>query len=341
MKLIRNPEIKEQLIIYMLGTAVLCALAFFFPGFAWLFALAAGIFYIAVFLYYVNRRYREISRLSELIDRALHGSERLISEGNVEGELAILYSEICKLTLRLSEQADALRSEKLWLSSAMADISHQLRTPLTSMNLTVSMLSAGDIDAEKRIALARELKRTLSRMEWLIEVLLKLAKLDSGTARFESIRVSVAELVERSAEPLLVPMELKGIALETKIGDESFVGDLGWSSEALGNIIKNCMEHTDAGGFIRIKASQTPIFTEITVSDDGKGFLPEDIPHLFERFYKGRNSAPSSIGIGLALSRMVIASQGGTLTAKNGRNGGAEFTIKFYPLGNTSTRADI
>lgn len=331
MKLIRNPEIKKQLIICALGTALFSVLSFLFPKLAWLWAVAAGIFYIAVFLYFVNRRYNAISSLCELIDKALHGSERLISENNVEGELAVLYSEICKLTLRLSEQADALRADKLHLSSAMADISHQLRTPLTSMNLTVSMLSAGEIDVEKRIVLARELKRSLGRMEWLVEVLLKLARLDSGTARFAREKVSIAELIRRSAEPLLVPMELKGISFETEVADESFVGDLEWSCEALGNLIKNCMEHTESGGCIKIKASETPIYTEIVVSDDGHGFRQEDIPRLFERFYKGRNSAPSSIGIGLALSRMVIASQGGTLSAKNGRNGGAEFTIKFYP----------
>ena len=125
-------------------------------------------------------------------------------------------------------------------------------------------------------------------------------------------------------------MELKGLELKIKTGGESFTGDLAWSVEAIGNLLKNAMEHTPDGGSISVVAMETPLFTQIEVEDSGEGFFEEDIPHLFERFYKGKNSGEGSIGIGLALSRAIITSQNGTIKAENSERGGAKFTVRFY-----------
>ena len=125
-------------------------------------------------------------------------------------------------------------------------------------------------------------------------------------------------------------MELKDIAFKTDIHGESFVGDMPWSAEAFGNLIKNAVEHTAPGGTVCVRANETALYTEITVCDDGEGFTEEDIPHLFERFYKGRNAAQGSIGIGLALTRAIITAQNGSITARNNENGGASFVVKFY-----------
>ena len=114
------------------------------------------------------------------------------------------------------------------------------------------------------------------------------------------------------------------------MGDETCTGDLAWSAEALGNVLKNCMEHTPAGGIISVKAEETALYTQITVRDNGPGFVKEDIPHLFERFYRGKNAGADSVGIGLALARMIVAEQGGTVTADNPAEGGARFVIRFY-----------
>jgi signal transduction histidine kinase len=133
-------------------------------------------------------------------------------------------------------------------------------------------------------------------------------------------------------------MELRDLELKLSVSDEAFTGDLYWSVEALSNILKNCMEHTPAGGRIEIKASENALYTEIIVSDSGPGIDPEDLPHLFERFYKGKNSSENTVGIGLALSRMIAAEQNGIIKAENGKARGAVFTLRFYKRFSASSR---
>lgn len=329
MKLWNNPEIKHFLILY--GTiACLFTLAGFLihPYAGGLLGIACIIF-LGIFLLFTGRRYRALSRMSLSIDRLLHGEILQISDCR-EGELSVLGAELQKMTARLQEQADALQRDKLQLSVAMADISHQLRTPLTSMNLTLSMLRGSDLTAHRRLELMWELSKSLQKIDWLVEALLKLSKLDAGTVQFARSPVAVSALIEKASETLLVPIELREQELTVRVGEESFLGDLSWTSEALANLIKNCHEHTPEGGKLTIEALETPLFTQITVRDNGPGFVPEEIPHLFERFYKGSGSSPESVGIGLALSRMIITAQNGTLTAANAPEGGALFTIRFY-----------
>ena len=172
------------------------------------------------------------------------------------------------------------------------------------------------------------LRRLLSRMDWLVESLLKMSKLDAGTIPFQRMPLSAAELVRRAAAPLAVPMEVRGEHLETDVGGEMLLCDPGWTVEALGNVLKNCMEH--AQSVVRVGARETALYTEITVRDDGPGMDPDDIPHLFERFYRGKNANQESFGIGLALSRAILAAQNGTIRAENAREGGALFTLRVY-----------
>ncbi len=330
MSLMKNKELRRDLTVYLLVTAVLSVIGFIFHTACGILMLLAGLFFALVHFLSVYKRYKEISELSYAIDKILHGQEELLFSESREGELAILSSEIQKMTVRLKEQADNLQSDKLRLSDAIADISHQLRTPLTSMNLTVFLLSEEDLTKEKRIKLARELKKSLQRIDWLIEALLKISKIDAGTVRFRAEKVPIGELVAKAAAPLAIPMELRNQTLHVSVGEESFTGDLLWSAEALGNVLKNCMEHTPLGGTVEISANETPLFTEIVISDSGDGFDPVDIPHLFERFYKGKNASMDSVGIGLALAHMVFSAQNGVIRASNGKKGGAVFTIRFY-----------
>ena len=210
----------------------------------------------------------------------------------------------------------------------MADISHQLRTPLTAINLTLSMLGREGLPEQERRALLQELRRLVTRMEWLVETLLKMSRIDAGAVSFREESCRAADIIQRAAQPLAVPMELRGITLETAAGEECFTGDAAWSAEALGNVLKNCMEH--AASYIRVSARETALFTEITVQDDGPGFRAEDLPRLFERFYRGKDAAPASVGIGLALARMVLSAQNGTIRADNACPGGALFTLRWY-----------
>lgn len=189
-----------------------------------------------------------------------------------------------------------------------------------------------DLSPSGRKKLLQELTQLLSRIDWLVESLLKLSKMDAGTVRLQQAPVPVGALIQKAAEPLMIPMELREQSL-TIHGEShvTFTGDFAWSQEAVLNILKNCMEHTPCGGCIQVSFSENAIFTEIIIEDNGPGFAKEDLPHLFERFYKGKTASQQSVGIGLALSRMIVSKQNGTLKAENrGGDGGARFVIKFY-----------
>lgn len=330
MSILNEPDIRRGILADIGIGAAVSAVSFSLGIAAGIAALASCIIYTVIHAITNVRRYRAIARLSNSIDRILHGQDEILFTDSREGELAILTSEVTKMTVRLREQTDALAADKVRLTDAIADISHQLRTPLTSMNLTVSLLSEDGLSDERRLRLTRDLSRSLRRIDWLIDALLKISKIDAGTVGFRSERVSVAELIRRAAAPLMIPMELRGQEIRVHADSEEYTGDMQWSVEAIGNILKNCVEHTPEGGSIEISSTENVLFTEIVISDSGAGFTPGDIPHLFERFYRGKNADAASVGIGLALARTVITAQNGTVAASNGKNGGAKFTVRFY-----------
>lgn len=330
MKLLRNPEIKRELLVCAILTAVSALVGFLLRPVCGALALAAGALFCAAHIHFAHKRCREMEELAQKLNRILHGQDKVLIEESVEGELSILNSELHKMTLRLQEQASQLAADKVHLTEAIQDIFHQIRTPLTSMHLIVSMLREEKLPYERRLQMTQELKRQLERVQWLVESLLKLSKLDAGTAQFHIGAVPMAELVSRAADPLRIPMELREQSLRTRITDEQVRCDLNWTTEALGNILKNCMEHTPPGGVICVAADENALYSELVVTDSGPGFAREDLPRLFERFYKGQGSSEDSVGIGLALSRSILAAQNGTIKAENGPEGGARFTIRFY-----------
>lgn len=331
MQFLRNPEIKKLLALSSVFTlaASLGAAVFEIPTV--LYVTAVCMLGILFFLIFTFQRYKDLSELSFQLDQILHGKERTDFVPDKEGELAVLSSEIYKMTIRLQEQSEMLEKEKKYLSDSMADISHQIRTPLTSIRMIVPRLGREELSPRKRREYSLEISRLLSKMEWLVSAMLKIASLESGTVQLKKEPVNIKELTEKALRPLEILLELKGLSLETEIDpDISITGDFLWSMEAVGNIIKNCIEHTPKGGKIRVTACENPLYTQMAISDTGPGFAPEDLPHLFERFYKGKNTGPENIGIGLALSRMIAESQNGTLKAKNLDPNGAEFQIYFY-----------
>ena len=329
MKLLRNKEIAASLLIYAgVSVAAVVGALFMGGGFA-LFVLAVCVLFIAVFLITGYRRYRNLSQLSTELDRILHGNENIDLERYSEGELSILQSEIYKMTVTLKEQSQKLREDKIFLANAIADISHQIRTPLTSMNITLSLLAEADISEERRQELIRELYGLLSGIDKLINMLLKMSRLDAGAVQFKEDNISMNELIKTAVKPLLVSLELKGQSLELEAEGE-FHGDTAWTCEAIGNIVKNCVEHTPDGGKIRIAASENALYSEIVISDNGNGIDKEDLPNIFKRFYKGKSSGADSFGIGLALAKMIVTGQNGVVKAENGMKGGAVFTVRFY-----------
>ncbi len=324
-----NKELWCSLLSLCAITGMLTFVGAYLSPEAGVLALLCGLGAIGVHLAVEVYRYRRLRKLSHDLDQLLVSGEPLPIHAYSEGELSILANQIQKMTLRLTESAKAVKEEKANLANSLADISHQLRTPLTAMSLTAAMLHDAGLPADKRVELSRELSRLLNRTQWLVESLLKLSRLDAGTVKLAADTVAVRPLILRAAAPLAIAMDLRSQRLDIRCGTESFTGDLTWTAEALGNILKNCMEHTPEGGAITVSALETALFTQITVEDTGPGFAQQDIPHLFERFYKGSNASENSYGIGLALARTVITAQNGTVQAMNGTIG-ARFVIKFY-----------
>ena len=329
----KNIEFKRfsLLILGLTIALIVIGIVLGLPAFGVLLIGINSLVYYFLFMMFEKSKYKRISDLSDMLDRILHGDDSISIKQCEEGEIAILSSEIQKMTIRLKEQSDALLKDKREMGDAIYDISHQLRTPLTSMNLVVELLGKESLDFDSRIRLIRELKTSLSRIDWLIESLLKLSKIDAKTAKFEKNTVRINDLIKDSIEPFLVSMDLKDIEFLYEKSDASFIGDKKWSMEAIGNLFKNCLEHTPIGGKIIVSTKENTLFSEIIIKDSGDGFVEEDIPYLFDRFYKGKNASPSSIGIGLALARSVIVEQNGTIKAKNDeKSGGAMFVIRFY-----------
>ncbi len=331
MKFFRNPEIRLSLVWHFSLFFGAVLLGFCFPSRAVILMIVFSFLFIGSHYWITWRRYRRLAQLAREIDHMLHSQIPVQFEKYQEGELSILENELSKMTLKLSEQAAALADDKKFLADSMADISHQIRSPLTSSNLILSLLMEPDLPSVKRKKLLQELAQLLSRIDWLVESLLKMSKMDAGTVCFQQAPVNVRTLIRQAAEPLMIPMELREqtFSIQEESGVE-FTGDQAWSQEAVLNILKNCMEHTPPGGCIQVFFSQNAIYTEIVIEDNGPGFDREDLPHLFERFYKGKNASSQSVGIGLALARMVVSRQNGTLKAENRPEGGARFTIKFY-----------
>lgn len=327
-RFLRNREIRKALLWLCLlcGAFTVAAFLWYVP-FGW-FVLAMSVLFIFMYSVFTLQRYRSIASLSEEIDRVLHGSEAALSpDGYAEGELGVLQSELQKMTVRLREQQQLLQNDKVRLAEAIADISHQIRTPLTAVNLLVQLLGE-EKDDERRAELTRELLALLTRMDWLITSLLKMSRLDAGTVKFQCEVLPLDTMIRSAIEPLAVTTELRGQTVTVE-AEGQFLGDVAWTGEALLNIVKNCSEHTPVGGAIAVTACENPLYVEIRVQDNGGGIDKADMPHIFERFYKGKNAKEQSFGVGLALARRIVTAQNGTLTAENVADG-AVFTMRFY-----------
>ena len=340
MNFLRNHEVIKTLYLQIFISVSAIVVAFIWDKRFGVFTLVFIALLLLISIMSTYSRYKKIYELSADVDRILHGNDMILSlEKYQEGELAILQSEIHKMTLQLREQSQQLQEDKSYLANALADISHQVRTPLTSINLLVDLLSEPDITDERRIKLTHELMTLLSRIDWLITTLLKISKLDAGTVQFKQETISLNELICKATAPLLIPIEIREQNLYVN-ANGNFTGDVSWTVEAICNIVKNCMEHTPNGGEITITASKNLLFTEIIISDSGTGIAKEDLPHIFDRFYKSKNAGDKNFGIGLSLSRMIIANQNGVIKAENNATNGALFTIRFYKehsYGNTKS----
>ncbi|MDR3304668.1 MAG: HAMP domain-containing histidine kinase [Clostridiales Family XIII bacterium] len=327
--MLRNKEFGRFVILFFALAAAVIVLGFLLNQEAGIIAAAAAVVFGAAFFLFTKARYHNIAKISSQIDLVLHDADRMELDGFDEGELSILNSEITKMTLRIREQNDALIKDKQYLADSLADIAHQLRTPLTSANLILSFLAKAE-DEEERQAFVRETEELLVRMDRLITALLKLSRLDAGMAVFQRVRIDVRELILSAIRPLAIPMELRNIDLALDVPEGAAIwGDFVWLSESVQNILKNCMESAGENGRIEIACTDDALCTEITIHDSGAGFEAPDLPHLFDRFYRGKDREGAGFGIGLALCKMIVTRQNGSVTAKNHPQGGAVFSIRF------------
>jgi len=330
--LVRNREIQIYLLSLITISLIATVIAYFlFSGKVALLVFITMMLFIVCSLVFTRWRYREIEKLSDYLRKIASGDYSLDVRDNHEGELSILKSEIYKVTLKLSEHSAVLQQDKMKLTNAISDISHQLKTPLTSMMVMADLLGDAKLDDTKRAEFTNNIRVQLERIEWLVSSLLKLSKIDAGTVTFKKDTVYVSELIERVVHPVLVPIDIKQQSLVVS-GDKevSFIGDFNWTAEALINILKNCVEHTPEKGKISISYTENTLYTEIMIEDNGKGIAKEDLPYIFKRFYKGKNASEDSVGIGLAMAHSIIKNQQGDIEVKSKKGEGTRFIIKFY-----------
>lgn len=281
-------------------------------------------------LLYFGKIYKDIKDMTDYVYNSSEGRNFDMKNRNQEGQIGLLKTELIKMINILKEKVELLNNEKIFLNEVISDISHQLKTPMTSL-IILNDLMYEDLPKETKIEFLDKIKSQLNRMEWLIKSMLKLSKVEAKVIDFEKKEVKVSELIKKSISPSLISMEIKNIEL-TVNGDEniSYIGDINWSCEAFVNIIKNCIEHTDTNGKINISYEENPLYCEVVIKDSGEGIDKKDLPHIFKRFYKGKSSKDDSVGIGLAMAKSIIESQNGDIYVKSEKNKGSEFHIIFH-----------
>ncbi|MBU5591972.1 HAMP domain-containing histidine kinase [Clostridium sp. MSJ-4] len=296
-------------------------------------AYISFILLIFFFLVAINYKkiYDKINLLSEQSEKIIKGNFDISLFSNGEGDMQILSHNFNEMAKIIKHNIENLNKEKIFLKNIISDISHQLKTPLSSlMMFNEILLTEEHLDEKKQRSFLQQSNKQLIRMEWLIINLLKLMRLESGSIEFEMKKNNLKETLQIALSSLKLNSKNKNQNLIVNVAEINFNHDINWTAEALSNIIKNSIEHTPENGTIEISTEETPVYVQINIKDSGNGIKEKDINRIFERFYKGRNSVnPTSIGIGLSLSKIIIESQNGNIYVTSKENQGTEFNIIF------------
>lgn len=293
--------------------------------------LFAGIVYLFSIIEFKNV-FNRINTISSAADEIIKGNYNVEISDFCEGDMYILGHQFNEMTKIIKNNIDVLKKEKTFLKNIISDISHQLKTPLSSLIMFNELLLDDVIETEvDKKAIIVQSHDQLNRMEWLIVNLLKLARIESGAIEFNMNNSPVSTTIEKALAPLKLKAEEKNQRISIICNNNILLRhDCDWTAEALTNLVKNAIEHTPMGGTISIEVQETPLCISIDVKDTGEGIKKEDIPRVFERFYKGSNSPnPNSIGIGLALCKAIVEGQGGSIGVDSRENEGARFNIVF------------
>ena len=292
-----------------------------------------SIIVLIVFLRYNKNKDKKISEITRYIEEINNKNYKLDIDDNKEGELSILKNEVYKTTVMLKEFAENSLKDKILLKDSLSDISHQLRTPLTSMNIMLdNLIYDKNMSENLKQEFIKDIRRETINISFLVESLLKLSRLDANSVKFISKEVYIKDILEEAIKNVSVLADLKNIEILCFGSEDIKINcDKKWQVEAITNILKNAIEYSYENSKIEINSMQNKIYTKLEIKDFGKGISEEDLPHIFERFYKSKNSLGESAGIGLALAKSIITNANGYITAESTVGNGSKFIIKFMP----------
>lgn len=285
-----------------------------------------------IFFNYNHNQNKKISEIAKYIEEINKKNYKLDIKDNSEDELSILKNELYKITVMLKEVAENSKNDKLKLKDSLSDISHQLKTPITSILIMLdNILDDKQMSEDVRTEFIKDIKREIINIKFLVESILKLSKIDSNTINFIKKEVFIQEIIAEAVKNISMIKEIRNIKINVKGNStDTIICDMKWQVEAITNILKNCIEHSKENGEIEIVYGKNNIYAEIKIMDYGTGIEKQDLPHIFERFYKGKNSSSDSIGIGLALSKSIIESNNGYIEVASNLGKGTIFTIKYF-----------
>lgn len=286
---------------------------------------------ILIFYLYDKNKSKKIKEITKMISKINNRQFDIDINDFNEGELSILKNEISKTTIMLRQVADNSVKDKLNLKDSLGDISHQLKTPLTSITIMIdNILDNPDMDEKTRKSFLINIKREILNINFLVMSLLKLSKFDANVVKFNKENVYLKDIIIESIKNVSMIKELKNITIKVSGDDDiKLLCDFKWQVESITNILKNSIEHTSEYGTVEVNYSENKLYTRILIKDNGKGINSDDLPHIFDRFYKGKNGSDDSFGIGLSLSKTIIEKEGGSITVKSTPNIGTIFTIKY------------
>ena len=290
-----------------------------------------SILWMTIIVLYLRKRDKKIKQITNYINQIKNKKYDLNIEENTEDELSNLKNELYKITIMLKEESEISKKDKENLKISVEDISHQLKTPLTSITIMLDNLKDNpNMEEKTKQKFIFEISKQVEWINWLVISMLKLSKLDANVVQFYDEKINLKKFIGEIIKNLEIPIEVKNQKIIID-GDEnvSFIGDYKWQQEAITNIIKNCIEHNENNGTIYINYEENSLFTKITIRDEGEGIPKEDLKHIFERFYKGKNSSENSVGIGLALAKNIIEKNNGMINCKSELDKGTEFVIKY------------
>ena len=296
-----------------------------------LIILLFSILWMTIIVLYLRKRDKKIKQITNYINQIKNKKYDLNIEENTEDELSNLKNELYKITIMLKEESEISKKDKENLKMSVEDISHQLKTPLTSITIMLDNLKDNpNMEEKTKQKFIFEISKQVEWINWLVISMLKLSKLDANVVQFYDEKINLNKFIGEIIKNLEIPIEVKNQKIIID-GDEnvSFIGDYKWQQEAITNIIKNCIEHNANNGTIYINYEENSLFTKITIRDEGEGIPKEDLKHIFERFYRGKNSSENSVGIGLALAKNIIEKNNGMINCKSELDKGTEFVIKY------------